>query len=745
MSARLAVAPIPPLRSIGATCSALVLFLSLIWTTSLAAADSDPSSEKSRRPVPDFSKVLGDYIAKVVAIGAVSSPFPGFTATDLEKTSDHIVATFTPDSGRPLQLVFEFPGRCVECVRSRLFAVRYPSGELAAGALARSIARRAVDIEIDATRAQLPPTTVGRIVAVALSTVFRLDGVGVRVRELVWQAGSSVAAATRLTDTIWQRIWSNMAVRSGWMHDAAAICMLSLLWLMTAVLVAWETAYARLQLDRRTQFALAGILLGSALLRWVISVNGPGDLHVNLLMEDYGLAPAGLLALVGTIAPTSPATVIVVAKLLGSLAAVYVSLLAFALRRDATAAVAAGILFSIQPILVRYAGDCERQSYVIFLATVALWALASYFTTRRASALALHVVASLLCLNARPEAAFLFAFSLFLIWPGHRLSRQSAVALGAQLAIGVLSIVVSNRGRHMIEHGSRIQSVPGMAMPGPGTTLWMSPEYTAVAVIALFVLAIPFIVRERSRDGWWALLCVALTTVVARGTIADGWIANTRYQTLSLLPFVLVAGVGVALLNRTVRQRWTEASARLAVGGIWFAVVLSSLLPLYRVNAATTVDHEFQFLTDVLPKLPQDATIYCTRDDESDVEMKKYHLVSALLGLANQRWVVWTGQPLPADHNAYFFIQPWCQVRPAEWPRRQQQEISAHASDDTPRAFNACRTAARCGAQVVAAAAVPARRFAMDQYTQSDVQLAMVEISRDACSSAHPLVSDGAQ
>jgi len=459
-------------------------------------------------------------------------------------------------------------------------------------------------------------------------------------------------------------------------------------------------------------------------------------LHVNLLMEDYGLAPAGLLGLLGAFRPTSPGTAIAVATVLGSLGPGYCGLLSYALRRERATAIVAGLLLSIQPVLIRFSGDCERQSYVLFLAVVALWSLARYFESRRWTALAVNVLASLLCLNARPEGGFVLAFSLLLIWPGNQLSRASLGAAGAQAVIGLSDFLVSGHGRQIIEHGPRM-AVPGSGLPGPHSTVWMSVDYTSVVVMALFAVGVVFAWRRRERDGIWAILCIGVTTVVARGSVADGWIANARYQTLSLLPFTLLAATGLAHLDRVVARRWSANRTRLATAGVWCAIALSNIPPLYGVNLPTTIDYEFQFLTRVLPMLSPDAVIYCARDDESDLDMKKYQLVSKLLGLSRQRWMVWRGEPLPSDRATYFFVQPYCRVHPAEWQMRRLKEISARPADDAPGAFNACREAARCnGAKIVAEAVVPARRFSVDQFTEAEVQIAMLEFSTTACGAA---------
>ena len=101
-----------------------------------------------------------------------------------------------------------------------------------------------------------------------------------------------------------------------------------------------------------------------------------------------------------------------------------------------------------------------------------------------------------------------------------------------------------------------------------------------------------------------------------------------------------------------------------AVAGVLLlaVVLLASGGQLSRVCRPVTIEHEYHFLKDALPKLPSCAVVF--RPFEPDEDLSGGFRDTDLLarGLDN---VTWRGWPLAAPPNgcsAYFYRSPLCQV-----------------------------------------------------------------------------------
>jgi len=199
-------------------------------------------------------------------------------------------------------------------------------------------------------------------------------------------------------------------------------------WLALAVLLAWVLARRRGDGPRALDLGL--LLAGSWLLRLAVGEPGPGN--PAIVFGHYGHAPGALLSLWRPLGGPTLTELLQTARFLGSLAPVFVALFVFELKPERRLALAAGILVAIQPLLVRFSSDCDRQSYVLFLGAVSLWALARHLRGRGLPELALHAVAALLCIESRPEAAAIVPLAAFLVWPGTPWKRDSIVALAVE-------------------------------------------------------------------------------------------------------------------------------------------------------------------------------------------------------------------------------------------------------------------------------------------------------------------------
>ena len=104
--------------------------------------------------------------------------------------------------------------------------------------------------------------------------------------------------------------------------------------------------------------ALSLFILSWALRKWFGLVS-PGNWDIILTL--YGQASVSIFSLLAFLDRLTPANLIAVARILGALAPVFVAMAAYELKPSRTYALTAGVLLSMQPLLIRFSSDCERQ------------------------------------------------------------------------------------------------------------------------------------------------------------------------------------------------------------------------------------------------------------------------------------------------------------------------------------------------------------------------------------------------
>jgi len=368
----------------------------------------------------------------------------------------------------------------------------------------------------------------------------------------------------------------------------------------------------------------------------------------------YGDAPLVLLKLVFTLLPATDETVIVVSLVLGSLAP-----LAFVAFLEETglgrrAAWSGGVLLATTPVMVRFSGEGERQSYVILFAVTALWALARAHRPPRLPFLVLYAASTAICVFSRPEAMLLLTltFGYSVVRGDHDRTIWSAHLLTAAFCLGgfFLPALLTGSGSPLDQSGLGLPFEIASLLP---TGIVLDTDYTAIGILGLFLYGAT---AGRQVAPWW-LMFWALYSLFGLLTVyhnlhqsaAGLRLTSARYETLSLIPFLTVAAIGFdALWNRcrrlpTPRARRTACVSLLAVlGATWMHAMPG-------VTARCTVDREYGFIRTTLKQLPENAVIYYVSPAVAggfmfDIGLRPPFYLSYAIGKRDQRWVNW---PLP--------------------------------------------------------------------------------------------------
>jgi hypothetical protein len=649
--------------------------------------------------------------------------------------------------------------------RGRLVAQALAATLLAAPAVAQPTLRVGIETRLAAALSAGPDAASGDVLAsltigtdVATATFRRGDGstFGIELRHpsaacdpclagrefrVAWSpdAPDVRAAAQRVRDRLdaapldaWtaERPAGAVPAREAAEHRGAARLeiersVLSVAWVALAVLLAllaWSLARTA---DPRARAGLLALAAGALVLRWLLATGGPGDVTFNLLMPRYGQAPAALLDLLSPIPVSSPAVAMAVALVLGSLAPV--ALVGFGLSAGASRVVAfgAGVLLAIQPYLVRVSGELERQPHVLFLGIVALWGLASHSTTGRLRDLAVHAVATVLCIHSRPEGVFAAGLGVLLTaWrlpPAGR--RLPAVASHvAVLAVASARVLADADG----VFGANAAFVTGgdWAWPSPFVTLWLSPEYVSPVAIAAFVAGIALAAIRRDRlAGWGATGAVALAFATTRFPVGDLHLASARYQTLSLVAFCWVAAFAVERAAGLAASRFGRRGGLGVAVAAWAAIVATTVAPMERVTAPRTLDRELAFLRSAVPAIPPGAEVLVTNPDGGrESSLRGLDDLTAFLGAPGIQWRRWEPTVPSTPRPRLFYLQPSCYDldAPAGGPA-----AGGEATADGGLRPECAEALALCGSNPVVEADIPAGRSSQESYSRPVLRIGL--------------------
>ncbi|MBM4398310.1 MAG: hypothetical protein FJ087_21800, partial [Deltaproteobacteria bacterium] len=412
------------------------------------------------------------------------------------------------------------------------------------------------------------------------------------------EAGAFEKASAAISSVV------NDVARLGENLDAADL--LAVLWCVLLVLLAREVALAA----RGSSPVRLGLLLalagGAFAVRAALATSGPGDLHMNLFAPSYGLGSAGLLRVLGPVLGSDPLDLVWVGMTLGSLAP---PLLALAMRevRPGWVGLVAGAVLAFHPLMVRFGGEANRQSYVAFLGAAALLAL----SRPARAALVAYAIAAVLLLNTRPEAVV--ALPAFWLWSFvARRERPWSAALAAHAIVAAVAVarwlMPGAGGAGLVGSYAgffRFDTLPFTR----AACVWVDPDYTPAAARWLSVAGVAYGFLRAPRLAIWAIVAAAVVLVPASNWTSGGMaISSARYQTFAFLPLAVLAALGVeAAWAVAARFRPVAGTVAAALACVW--LVASTPGPMARICVPRTVDLEYRFVLETLPTLPRGAIV----------------------------------------------------------------------------------------------------------------------------------------
>ncbi|MFH1530492.1 MAG: hypothetical protein ABIK09_07145 [Pseudomonadota bacterium] len=593
-------------------------------------------------------------------------PGVGYWAENIEILEDRIRVEYWSDDGRKRSFVLHHPNAiCGKCLRSRFIAMVVEQDD--------ADARRLSGWLIE----HLGPS----FTALWQERLAALDPVDAR------GADAEVVEPPR---------WFGRHPAEIWLVVNQA------LWVVLGILIAWSLmARARRPGGRRRALVSGAALFAGALgLRLAVATWGPGDLFLNVAeifwgqpSTFYGNAPNGLLLLLMRVLPERVETLVAVTLTLGSLAVVVAHLLASELEpEDRCFPWAAALIVAVQPVLVRFSGESNRQMYVLFLGVTALWAWLRWERRGRALDAALAVCAATLCVHTRPEA-----FPILLLLPAatalhiHGGPRRIGSWLG--LGVGFIGYAVYYMTTF---HTSNMESVYvgnlftlAHFFLGPEVNLWLDPGFTPIALIVLLPLGLVAGLLRRRRWVLWAtagllgLAFIASSMPTGLGGVRQ--LASARYQTLAVLFASLLAGYGVVVLLDLAARH--GARARIAAAAlIAVAVFATGVVPFRGVTKPTTLDHEYRLMKEWILLLPLRAEIYQPYNYRyNDLGLRDVVHLGRTMGRDDLNWFNWPDEWRPSPNPQFFWRQASCGVA------ERVDEVFPDLDQSTPALAKTCR------------------------------------------------------
>lgn len=485
----------------------------------------------------------------------------------------------------------------------------------------------------------------------------------------------------------------------------------------------------------RAEVVVPAVLFVLALaLHLVFATWGPGDgniiydvvLHQRFLWDPArGSIPDALWMSLFHVLPVRDLTIVTVLLLLGAVAP---ALLVVALRElgaTATASLAAGTLLATNPLFVRFSGEGSRVALVAFLAVASLWFLGRLRRTGATFDGVLFTLSATLCCWTRPEAGVMFVpwtLALLLSSPVGAAHRWRVVVALAIAGLASVANVVAIAVTSGVSRSNLRLLLDLKEWFDPAAWFWLSPGSMSQVAVALALLALVAVVRNREpRLAAWAIGSLVLAGALAGclgDTEANGRLqfANSRYHVVSFLVFAIAGGLGAGELTDRLEAWRGRALARAVLVLVGVALAATSIQPLRDVCEPRTIDHEYRFLRRAVHELPADAIVYYVAS------------YGRLGGLVNPErtpetrgpleWRKWPPEQPLIDpvRPRYVYLSPKCykdRTEPSEAALAVSQAINRHCDE-------AERAARPDGALTVE---IPARHWGYERYATDRMRI----------------------
>ncbi len=459
------------------------------------------------------------------------------------------------------------------------------------------------------------------------------------------------------------------------MRVALAIAWLGLFVLALSALIATSTRRERPLGEPSSAFrhrlwpigAALALLLAAFALRLGLATGGPGDVGMTFLEDRYGIAPGVLFDLMKAAGlPRHHDSIIALNLLLGSLAPLLMVWVGRALDPRPAVGWLAGAFLALQPLLVRFSGEGNRQSVVLFLGLLGLGAFLNARKGAQLILLPLSLLACALCVLTRPEALLLpilvVIMAIAVEGLGALLRRPPPARIATAIALLATSALAS-LATH--QAGGRLREVletPGNPL-NPLNYPWLNPIWTPAALVALTAVGCGWGLVRRNRVVFGAILPLLAFSLLAHWhTATEAGLASTRYYTLGYPLTTFIAAYALAEIAGRAGSRWGNVGRPTVLFAGATLVLVSALSPLCHVTRPRTLDLEYRWLLENAPTLPPGTTVYAL-GLQDDLGLRRLDSLVPALIAPETRWLPWFGDPLPATPGSVYYHTATCYSR----------------------------------------------------------------------------------
>ena len=471
----------------------------------------------------------------------------------------------------------------------------------------------------------------------------------------------------------------------------------------------------------RQERVLFGTLFAMALLvRLYHATWGVGDFFLNVWpvfqqsnfhTAEYGNTPNALFMLLLSLVPPSLNAIIWTLLICSSLAVPFFYLFLKEGGKSTVGAACGAIALMFMPLLIRYGGEANRQTLVLFFAVVALWSLARFHRTGSVLDALLLLLSAAACTACRPEAGIMLGMlGLYgLVGPvrsvRHRLLSWSVLFLvmGFGLLYWFGYLALSER---VSRDGGVLEGLFSLRTFSPDYSLWMNTDATPVLFMVLAALGVVAGIMGRQRLVLWSSMCLLIQTLlVAQWHVAaDGLnMVFARFQTLAFLFFAVLVGSGAKAVIDVVRKHLQTAFAPVVMALLVGATVGSVLPPISTVLYFTSADHEYRFIRQAMQKLPTDSIIYVV-PTHLDFALNPPVFLSVALNRTDLEWRWFPNEWKESQRPAYFWMNSACRYAGHEGKHLQFKQNQTDAGVD-------CEFMKSALGQSVDEASIPFRPF----------------------------------
>lgn len=401
--------------------------------------------------------------------------------------------------------------------------------------------------------------------------------------------------------------------------------------------------------NRLDLLTVGGLTLLALGLRVMVAEGGPGDIFNNMAGTDAGRqpevfgyygrgAPAILWLLQDLGLPPTDALRMHLSLAAGVASISFLYALTLSLRRSRVEATLAAGMLTLLPLHVHFSATYHRYAIFVALGLAALLFLHRFVRVeaadRERSWDAVAGVAALaLAVQCRPESVAFVGIvgALFGVLALRReldWRRAGIVALGVVL---LAAYPVVSTLQVALRDAADIYTSADRPLFDPSHNAWLNAGLSPWSWAALSVATLLVVRREeRLVVGWMLTAALGWTFLTCTMEAGREYLIYNRHQ-LGAAPFyVMLAAVAGRRLVELLDRRWAAVAVAM--------LLIASLSPLRKVTAPATLQAEYAFYRDALPKVPAGCLV-AAYETGHDSGLRRPLELGHELGVDRDAWV----------------------------------------------------------------------------------------------------------